>query len=298
MSTTQVGSSLREVPLELIDVLNTRDRNKETFEGIVESIRLVGLKKPVTVTPRKGPRGEERFALVCGEGRLRAFRQLGEQRIPALVVDVSDEEAFIMSLAENIARRRYRPLELLEGLKQLYVRGCSAKQIADKTGLAQGYVSDLLVLIAKGEDRLLAAVRSGGIPLRAALDIVNAGADDKAIQTALQDAYQAGDLRGRQLMEARRLIQKRQLLGPAFLRGSLGRKMPRISTSSLVRAYQREVLRQGAMVRKASFAQQRLVFVIGALRKLASDENFCNLLRAEGLENVPKYLADRIVAHG
>jgi ParB family chromosome partitioning protein len=49
------------------------------------------------------------------------------------------------------------------------------------------------------------------------------------------------------------------------------------------------------MVRNASFAQQRLVFLIGALRKLAADENFCNLLKAEGLESLPKYLADRIL---
>ena len=45
------------------------------------------------------------YLLVCGEGRLNAFRILGETHIPALVVDVTDEDAFIMSLAENIARR-------------------------------------------------------------------------------------------------------------------------------------------------------------------------------------------------
>jgi len=33
-----------------------------------------------------------------------------------MVVKVSDEDAFIMSLAENIARRQCRPLELLAGI--------------------------------------------------------------------------------------------------------------------------------------------------------------------------------------
>ncbi len=62
-----------------------------------------------------------------------------------------------------------------------------------------------------------------------------------------------------------------------------------------MRAYQKEVQRQRLLVRRAAVAQQRLAFVIGALRKLAADENFCNLLRAEGLDTVPKYLADHIV---
>ena len=68
---------------------------------------------PITVTERPGDDGQPRYLLVCGEGRLNAFRILGETHIPALVVDVSDEDAFIMSLAENIARRGYRPLEIL-----------------------------------------------------------------------------------------------------------------------------------------------------------------------------------------
>jgi ParB family chromosome partitioning protein len=47
-------------------------------------------------------------------------------------------------------------------------------------------------------------------------------------------------------------------------------------------------------VRKAEFTQQRLLFVVGALRQLFADENFINLLRAEGLASLPKYLAERV----
>jgi ParB family chromosome partitioning protein len=48
------------------------------------------------------------------------------------------------------------------------------------------------------------------------------------------------------------------------------------------------------MVKKAEFAQQRLLFVTGALRQLLVDENFTTLLRAEGLDTLPKYLAERV----
>jgi ParB family chromosome partitioning protein len=48
------------------------------------------------------------------------------------------------------------------------------------------------------------------------------------------------------------------------------------------------------MVRKAEFTQQRLLFVVGALRQMLADENFINLLRAEGLASLPRYLAERV----
>ena len=166
------------------------------FDEIVGNIKAIGLKKPITVTPRPGPDGTERYLLVCGEGRMKAFRSLGEKTIPALVVAVSDENAFIMSLAENIARRQYRPLELLAGIEQLRDQGYDKKVIAQKTGLTTEYVQGILMLLKNGEERLLVAVEKGRIPLNAALTIVGAGDDDKAVQAALQDAYESGKLRG------------------------------------------------------------------------------------------------------
>jgi hypothetical protein len=54
------------------------------------------------------------------------------------------------------------------------------------------------------------------MPLNVALDIFKAGNDDKIIQVALQEAYESGHLRGKQLINARRLIAKRQILGKSF----------------------------------------------------------------------------------
>ena len=76
------------------------------------------------------------------------------------------------------------------------------------------------------------------------------------------------------------------------------RKPVDVSTSSLVRTYQREVERQKIIVKKAEFAQQRLLFVVSALRQFFGDENFINLLRAEGLDALPEYLADRVWSGG
>lgn len=288
---------LRMIPLDRIDILNPRERNRKVFEEIIGNIQTIGLKKPITVSPRAGADGQQRYLLVCGEGRMKAFKSLGEANIPALVVNVSDEDAFIMSLAENIARRQCRPLELLAGIKALCDQGYDKKAIAAKTGLTLEYIYGITALLERGEERLLVAVEKGKIPLNAAMAIVGAGDDDKAVQAALQEAYESGKLRGKHLREARRVIERRQTLGRSVARGT-PRKTPDVTTSSLVRTYQKEVERQRLMVKKAEFAQQRLLFVVGALRQLLADENFTNLLRAEGLDTLPKYLADRVWSNG
>ena len=299
---TDTPENVSLVPIARIEVLNSRDRNMKVFEEIVESIQLIGLKKPITVAERAGEDGQPKYVLVCGEGRLNAFRILGETHIPALVVDVSDEDAFIMSLAENIARRGYRPLEILADIELLRERGYTADVIIQKTGLSPKYVRDIVFLLEQGEERLIEGVQRGSIPLTTALEIARASANDPQnangeggesnLGDLLQEAYENGQLKGRQIIEAKRLIEKRKELGPSS--PNAAQIKPPTSSYSLVRTYQKEVERQRKMVLKAEHAHQRLLLVVQGLKKLFADENFVTLLRAEGLDTLPKYLAERI----
>lgn len=296
MSKQHHASELQMIPVDQIAVLNPRDRNGRVFEEIVANIKSLGLKKPVTVTPRDDLEDGKHFLLICGEGRLKAFKSLGETQIPALVVNVNDEDAFIMSLTENIARRKYSALELLMSIEQLSQQGYDKRVIAQKTGLSLDYIKGILLLFEKSEERLLAAVEAGRVPLNVAITIAGAS-DEEAVQAALQDAYESGQLRGGQLMQARRVLQRRSTLGKTLAHRP-ARKGASVTTSSLVRNYQHEVERQKLMVKKAEFTQQRLLFVIEALRQLLADEHFSNLLRAEGLDTLPKQLAERVWAGG
>ena len=280
------------VPIDSIEVLNSRERNMKVFEEIVENIRAIGLKKPITVAPRFSDGEPEKYILVCGEGRLNAFRILGETHIPAMVVNVSDEDAFIMSLAENIARKGYRPLEILADIEALRKRGYSEEVIIQKTGLSTKYVKNIVFLLDQGEKRLIEGVQRGTIPLTAALEIARANHGDNNLGDYLQEAYETGQLKVHQVAEAKRLIEKRLEEGPNGTPASIA-PLP-TSSYSLVRTYQREVDRQRKMVLKAEHAHQRLLLVVEGLKKLLKDENFYNLLRAEGLDTLPKYLADRI----
>ena len=289
---TDTPESVTLVPIDRIEVLNSRDRNMKVFEEIVDNIRSIGLKKPITVTERPGLDGRISYHLVCGEGRLNAFRILGETHIPALVVDVSDEDAFIMSLAENIARRGYRPLEILADIEILRKRGYSAEIIIQKTGLSPKYVKDIVFLLDQGEERLIEGVQRGTMPLTTALEIARAKDGDENLGDMLQEAYENGHLKGRQIIEAKRLIEKRQEHGPSS--PNADQIKPPTTSYSLVRTYQKEVDRQRKMVLKAEHAHQRLLLVVQGLKKLFADENFVNLLRAEGLDSLPKYLSERI----
>lgn len=294
MTTKMQSGMLLRIPIDRIDVLNPRERDNIVFSEVVENIKTIGLKKPITVTPRKDVDGNERYLLICGEGRLKAFKALGQDFIPALVVEVSDDDAFIMSLAENIARLKRRPLEGLMAIEQLSLKGYGPKDIAEKTGLAVSYITGLLSLLEKGEERLIESVEKGRIPLYAALRIVEAGNEDKAVQAALQEAFESGRIQGRELTQMRKVVALRKNYGRTIKIGSGTSSKPAVTSSSLVHTFRKEVERQKLMVKKHEFVQQHLLFAVSALRELFCDENFGNLLKAEGLNTLPKYLADQI----
>ena len=65
-----------------------------------------------------------------------------------------------------------------------------------------------------------------------------------------------------------------------------------------MRAFRQEADRQRLLVKKAELTRNRLVFIVSALQMLLADEHFVTLLRAEGLESLPRYLAERIDAGG
>ncbi len=63
-----------------------------------------------------------------------------------------------------------------------------------------------------------------------------------------------------------------------------------------MRAYEKEADRQRLMIQKAEVTQNRLLFVVEAMRQLLADENFVTLLRAASLATMPRPLADLIAA--
>ena len=100
------------IPTDRIRILNPRVRNRRAFAEMVENIARIGLKRPITVAPRAGTDPQE-YDLVCGQGRLEAFIELKQDRIPAIVIDADESECLVMSLVENCARRQHNPIDLM-----------------------------------------------------------------------------------------------------------------------------------------------------------------------------------------
>lgn len=279
------------IAIDRITVVNPRLRNKRVFREIVENIAQIGLKRPITVTRRVEADGPF-YDLVCGQGRLEAYQELGQKEVPALVVSADTEDCMIASLVENCARRQHSAVDLLQDIGGMQNRGYSHQEIARKTGLSYEYVHGVARLLEKGEQRLLRSVESRTIPLSVAVEI--AESDDHGVQEALHEAYEKGLLKGRRLIAAQRLVDVRRRRGKQLKVHHS--QAPRMSTSALVKAYQDDVERKRELIRRANGARDRLMLIIEALRRLQRDEGFTAVLEDENLATMPDNVQMRLTA--
>lgn len=279
------------IPIHEIRISNPRSRNQVTFQNIAVNISRVGLKKPITVTKREVEDDGTRYDLACGQGRLEALRVLGDESVPAIIREASAEERYLMSVVENIARRRPSNSELVREVRSLLARGYKNVAIADKIGFEISYINNIIKLLRKGEEKLIAKVEAGAIPLSVAVQIACAPSNE--VQKALSDAYDSGELRGGKFRAAKALVAKR--FAGRNSGGSGGGRPAKeggpVSKKDLVREYERHTQEQRAMVQRAAAVAERLAVIRSAMTQLFGDDHFVTLLRAESLDRVPTELA-------
>ncbi len=278
------------IPIERITIINPRLRNKRIFKTIVENIAEVGLKRPITVTRRAEADGPY-YDLVCGQGRLEAFLELGEDRVPALVVAADQEDCLVASLVENSARRQHQAVDLLQDIGAMRQRGYGDPEIARRTGLSYDYVHQVANLLENGEQRLLRAVEAGYLPISVAIEI--AEADDHGVQAALHKAYENNLLRGRSLLAARRLVEQRANQGRKP-KDKSNQQPTKTSTQKLVQAFEEDSERKRLMIKRSHATRNRLMFSAEALRQLLNDESFVALIEDEGLSTMPARIQERV----
>ncbi|KQY75368.1 plasmid partitioning protein RepB C-terminal domain-containing protein [Brevundimonas sp. Root1423] len=281
---------IRLIPVEAISILNPRARNKRVFQELVTSIERLGLKKPITVSQRPG---RQRFDLVCGQGRLEAFVALGQAEIPAIIIDAAEDDCFVMSLVENLARRQHTPLELVRAIGSLRERGYTHAEIATKVDFSPEYVGAICYLLENGEEKLIAAVERGVMPHTIAMEI--AKAKEGEVQQALAQAYEEKALPGNQVLAIRQIIEQRNTSGKGMHnRRSVSRTQRPITSDGLIRSLQRETERRQALVKRGTLTRSRLTFVTNAMKHLLANDHFVALMRAEGFHTLPTALATRI----
>lgn len=138
------SDELKRISINLIDP-NPRNARKDLDDlaGLAGSITLSELVQPIVVRPMK----TGRYELVSGERRWTAAKQAGRTTIEAIVRNLSDQEAMIHSLLENLHRKNLNPIEKARGLEALCDTGKNQREVAEQLGHTVGWVSNVIRLL-------------------------------------------------------------------------------------------------------------------------------------------------------
>jgi len=107
-----------EIAIDLIDPNPYQTRRQIREESLIEltdSIRASGVVQPVVLRPAAGGR----FQLVAGERRWLASKRAGKTTIPAVVRQISNEQAMEITIIENLQREDLNPIEQARAFERL-----------------------------------------------------------------------------------------------------------------------------------------------------------------------------------
>jgi len=133
----------------------------ESLNELTASIREHGVLQPILVRPLD--RGH--YEIVAGERRWRAVTALALAMIPAIIEEMSDEQAIEIAVIENLQRENLSPLDEAAIFARMTTElGYSIRKLAEKLGKDKGYIENRLRLVAAPADvRALVAERSDTI---------------------------------------------------------------------------------------------------------------------------------------
>ena len=145
IETTDVRE-FKVVDIEILNISESKSQARTYFdpnklEELSESIKKNGVLQPIIVQHV----GNESYQLIAGERRLRASKLAGLKTIPCLVKDVSDKDAAVLGLVENVQRSQLNTIEEALGYKNLKeTYGLSAKEIGLLVGKSRPFIANLL----------------------------------------------------------------------------------------------------------------------------------------------------------
>ena len=121
-----------------------KDFNQKALEELAKSIEQNGIIQPILVRPMS----DGSYQLIAGERRWRAARMAGLHEVPVTIREMTDEEASVFALIENLQREDLNPVEEAEGLKSLIeTYGFTQEEAADKVGKSRTAVTNTLRLL-------------------------------------------------------------------------------------------------------------------------------------------------------
>ena len=120
-----------------------RNFDEEQLTDLAESIRRRGVLQPILVRPL-----DDGWEIVAGERRWRAAQSAGLREIPATVRQMSDYDALLAGLVENLQREDLNPMERARGISALVTDlGMTHADAGNEVGLTRSAVSNTLRLL-------------------------------------------------------------------------------------------------------------------------------------------------------
>ena len=135
--------TLKKVPIDDVVSVEQVRKNFDNIEELAESIKQIGLQMPINVT-RKNENGK--YVIIQGERRWRACKLAGMTTIDVIVRTNPKDEAdrMLLQLSENLQRADMNVFEIADALMALEAVGLKNKEIAQKLGKAESFVTRAL----------------------------------------------------------------------------------------------------------------------------------------------------------
>lgn len=178
-----------------LDSINTNPNqprktfDQEKLEELAASIREQGILQPLVVRPA---REEGRYELIAGERRLRASRMAGLDQVPVMIRQMSDHDALICTLMENLQRDDLNPIEEARGMQALKeALECTVEELAARLGQGRSSIFHALRLL-KLDESLQEDVIAGRLSASHAKAI--AGLEDPGARLSIRQYIMEHDL--------------------------------------------------------------------------------------------------------
>lgn len=198
-------ASTSAVKLKIMDIEPNRDQPRKIFDEdalaeLADSIAKHGVIQPLLVRPM--PDGS--YQLVAGERRWRASRMAGLTEVPVVIKELSDDEAMVLALIENLQREDLNAIEEAQGIKALMdTLSLTQDEAAERVGKSRPAVANALRLL-KLPDSVIALVSDGKLSPGHARALL--GFKDE------QDIIETADLiieKGLTVRDVEKLVKKR-----------------------------------------------------------------------------------------
>jgi ParB family chromosome partitioning protein len=210
ISSLEINPSGNVAYVKIISILENRFQPRQNYdesklEELKASIKEKGVLQPILVR-KQG----DNYEVVAGERRLRAAKAIGLKEVPVIIKNVTDREALVLALVENIQREELNAIEEALGFKRLMEEfQFTQEAVAEAIGKDRSTITNLLRLlrlpeeiqkqvadakISMGHARALLSLEDAAIQKKMAQVIINKGLSVRQVEDLVKKAHQGHNI--------------------------------------------------------------------------------------------------------